>query len=502
MRTDSYPREKTPEHDGVPVPHKEARYVRDKRRGNDILLKAAGNILKNSKEGPQVRVQLRTGQGKSFEWEPWLGKQIDKGSHGKVFLTRVTKEVKNLTQQAIYKSGSMPDIGTEVAIKLVTASPKEVRGKRLEAAREASWHRALSRAPCSKVPQCSKELCVARHVPKFHWSGMVIDKAYGRHVFIFIMGFVKGTTLNKVVAQQDTKISAQEYVKIERALCSLWWNGVAHADMHRDNILMDTRGEPSVIDFGHAITLPEEIKTKVRKQLVAAMQSNVRSLGEVWSSPKESKYGADVMAYVNRAQHRRELPWYNPDGYMLQQLYSDVTNRQAVPAERRALWGFVEKKAKTPPPPQKPRRKPIAGPLPRGWYELGKPAEPKKKTFTKVAPSEARRESDRLTNRQFMPRAMSEAVKKAAKPVKVRAVARDSGEKNALGRVIMEGPRGGRYIELHGKRRRPAKGRRGANATNNKNAQGRTIMTGPRGGRYILDQGKRRPPAKGRRQAT
>lgn len=77
----------------------------------------------------------------------------------------------------------------------------------------------------------------------------------------------------------------------------------------------------------------------------------------------------------------------------------------------------------------------------------------------------------------------------------------NTGTTDKDGRTIYKGARGGYFI------RKGASGKKvyrkttgsGINYTGAKNALGRAIIRGPRGGLYVLINGKRRLPAKGRK---
>lgn len=77
----------------------------------------------------------------------------------------------------------------------------------------------------------------------------------------------------------------------------------------------------------------------------------------------------------------------------------------------------------------------------------------------------------------------------------------NTGRKDAKGRTIWKGPRGGEFVRTpDGRKRVPAKGRgnRSTAATNtgDRNARGRTIFRGPRGGIFVLlPSGRKTRPA-------
>jgi translation initiation factor IF-3 len=63
------------------------------------------------------------------------------------------------------------------------------------------------------------------------------------------MDVAGNTDLNKYV--KNKKIPVRMYVEIERAICCLWLAGYIHGDLHRENIMINTRTfQVKLIDFG------------------------------------------------------------------------------------------------------------------------------------------------------------------------------------------------------------------------------------------------------------
>ena len=74
----------------------------------------------------------------------------------------------------------------------------------------------------------------------------------------------------------------------------------------------------------------------------------------------------------------------------------------------------------------------------------------------------------------------------------------NTGTTDRKGLTIFKGVRGGYFVRKGNKKIYRKTTGSGLNYTGAKNALGRPIIRGPRGGLYILVNGKRRVPAKGR----
>jgi hypothetical protein len=153
------------------------------------------------------------------------------------------------------------------------------------------------------------------------------------------------TTRRKVLVSPPHELTAAVYVAVERAVALMWLYGITHSDFHEGNQMYDERsGKVTVIDFGQAVKLSDELTRRVREVTVRAIQGGVRSLGELWLPASKSRYGLDIQAFSNRVRYtRNRATWYNPDGHALMQLYSRMSSAQRalVPELRRKVWNVA-----------------------------------------------------------------------------------------------------------------------------------------------------------------
>jgi serine/threonine protein kinase len=202
---------------------------------------------------------------------------VGSGVFGSVIITPVTPRVmamyrelrKNdqvrMPRDSIYKHKS-------VAIKVITPHIDHIVNGRVMRSfvRSAVWEMQiqarLSRAPCKFVG--GQKFCAEAFVPK------VIAGAYSpkhRAVFI-IMEVVAG----QPVTNRKRTVTKAEFTEIERAVLTLWLNGIMHNDLSTDNVFIGrtAKGDPKVtlIDYGLAVPVRDIIVN-------ATGASNARRLG-------------------------------------------------------------------------------------------------------------------------------------------------------------------------------------------------------------------------------
>jgi hypothetical protein len=294
-------------------------------RGADLYLKD-GNNYEN--------IILKNRRG----WAPWLGGVIGHGGYGIVFGTvserRMLEDLRNRMKRVIFDT--FPGRADPVVVKV---QPTNTR----TAVVENTLHMKLARARCVKLPNL-RELCSKEYVPRFYFGGQVrnmYSRSQRQLMHVTVMGRAPGVSVDTLL--EDSAMTAKLYLMIERALCSLWVNGVFHTDAHQANIMYDQMSKKlTVIDFGRGVLAPDNLVKKVRVAIAEGVASGVRSLGEVWRPALES--GAGVQNYTNRVMRERGETDYLPDGYILAQLYNLLSKdeRHRVPSARKALWGYSQ----------------------------------------------------------------------------------------------------------------------------------------------------------------
>ena len=277
---------------------------------------------------------------------PWLGRALKEGSYGKPYLTTVDttvfRELRTLYSAARFRQttgNGFPALGQRIIIKLSVQKPTDpFNDWALENSREIAVHKFLQSSPkCHTLPGCSVPLCGPR-VPRLYFGGMVRNND-GKQYFFTVMDLAPGIDLGDAVRRG---FNAELYLKVERALCEMWGQGLVHGDTHKGNLMYDAAsGRVTIIDFGFAMVLPASATAELRAGMGAAAVAGVRSMGELWRSSQRSKVGMSVQGYINRVQHSRGNPWYNPDGHSMTALYSRLSAAEMarVPALRRAMWG-------------------------------------------------------------------------------------------------------------------------------------------------------------------
>ena len=348
-------------HKGKPVRvQREARYVQNTRNEKNLYLR---NVSESSERqnarGPWTFIRLvktvkRNASGKpDFSWSSWIGTILGKGAYGSVFAAKMTRALATRLREVkmasiFWLEDSLPPPESTVCIKLTGDSgiyKRRVDNFVLRNLKEASFHRHLSTSKPIELDGCTTKINIARHVPKFYRTEMVFDLVTRSRWFVTLMGKAKGMPLSSVLKNTRGWIPASMYVRIEFAIVSAWLYGIAHADVHMENVFYHTESKTAtLLDFGFATLLTPALVHKLRDAIPRAIRGGVRSLGEVWMSPAQSEFGTDALAYVNRVQYKRRpsrMAWYNPDGHALMSLYSRVPSKEraSVVTERMRVWG-------------------------------------------------------------------------------------------------------------------------------------------------------------------
>ncbi|AGE50644.1 PBCV-specific basic adaptor domain-containing protein [Paramecium bursaria Chlorella virus CVA-1] len=283
---------------------------------------------------------------KTFLFDPLkLGaKKIGGGVYGTAYLIKITPSVINGLQEGLAYGGgrivtTMPRVGEQVVIKIARQSKNRDAEFYQENIRENIVHKRMSTAQCRPVPRASKPICVSKYVPPFKLS--FIDGAPGRHESVTVMGLAGDMSLNKFV--KGKSIPATFYVDVERAICSMWLDGYLHGDLHRENIMIDTRNNKvHIIDFGFALKMPPAfVDVLARRISNMVSRGKFQTLGDIWTEkPVDGKLR--LINYSDRVMKGRGFPWYNPDYKILRSLWNQVPRNQRtqIPAARSALWGI------------------------------------------------------------------------------------------------------------------------------------------------------------------
>ena len=175
-------------------------------------------------------------------------------------------------------------------------------------------------------------------VPKFYFSG-ARQSEDGTMWYITVMEKAPGQTLRALLAQRgDGRLSAKEYVLVERAVVKMWLLGVVHADLHMSNIMFEPNGGiVTVLDFGFAVPLPEDVIRKLRKNcgVLAGADADVVYEG--------------LHPYVASTIKRRMngIRSFNSDGDLLKRLKGLVRDVGAIHLARQALGSLCAKKSRT-----------------------------------------------------------------------------------------------------------------------------------------------------------
>jgi serine/threonine protein kinase len=267
-------------------------------------------------------------------------KMLGKGANGFVYQVDVGNAAARETLHKLIESmanathGSSLPLSGPVLIK-INLPEKGAKWDHYvrQSVHESGVHKYLaSPATCTKL-HCGAVACTAEFVPQFYAAGA--DTRHG--VYVTVMELIRGTTLKKYIRNNNNKLGAATFVRIEKAIASMWMAGIAHADFHSANVLITSKGAVKVIDFGMSVMLPGDRRAKVQSILRHVPQVGGTLANAAW-------YARNTMDnYVETVITKRynRLPFYNPDGKSLRHLYNQVptAERGKIKALRQAIWG-------------------------------------------------------------------------------------------------------------------------------------------------------------------
>lgn len=267
-------------------------------------------------------------------------KMLGKGANGFVYQVDVGDAAARETLHKLIESLSNATHGSSLPLSglvLIKINLPEKGAKWdhyvRQSVHESGVHKYLaSPATCTKL-HCGAVACTAEFVPQFHAAGA--DTRHG--VYITVMELIRGMTLKKYIRHNNGKLSANTFVRIEKAVASMWMAGIAHADFHSANVLVTSKGVVKIIDFGMSVMLPGDRRAKVQSILRHVPQVGGTLANAAW-------YARNTMDnYVETVITKRynSLPFYNPDGKSLRHLYNQVptAERSKIKALRQAIWG-------------------------------------------------------------------------------------------------------------------------------------------------------------------
>jgi serine/threonine-protein kinase len=108
--------------------------------------------------------------------------------------------------------------------------------------------------------------------------------------FFLVMDFVEGSDLNTYARRlgKDTKAIVRLFVKVASAVDEAHQLGIVHRDLKPMNILVDSRGEPHVLDFGMARVLYDLGSISEAATEQASLTHTGQVLGSLpWTSPEQ-----------------------------------------------------------------------------------------------------------------------------------------------------------------------------------------------------------------------
>jgi serine/threonine protein kinase len=278
--------------------------------------------------------------GVGFDPKPY-GERIGGGVFGKIYRCRVTDNFMKAVKRAFNAGGvkvfeSFPALGSFVIVKVVQQK-KKMKDKEFfeDSAHENVVHSKLATMRCDS----SALACISNFVPEFYVS--FVSKKKESHECVTLMGSAGLTTVKKYQIK-GTEAYTKFYARAEQAVCALWLAGYIHGDLHRENLMVDDKGNVKLIDFGMAAKMPDSFVTFISNGIKKMVQSgSTKSIGDLWTEGKMNGTQT-VVDYSNRLMKGRRFSWYNPDYKSLLKMYNYIPRggTKLLPGIRSKLWGI------------------------------------------------------------------------------------------------------------------------------------------------------------------
>lgn len=107
----------------------------------------------------------------------------------------------------------------------------------------------------------------SQYVPKLHLA------CHLQGFSVIIQSYAPGKRLATY-----PNVTPRTIARFERAILSLWLAGVAHTDLHSENIMYDDKTKKiTIVDFGHAVILSPDAILTMRKNLLAFASDTSRN---------------------------------------------------------------------------------------------------------------------------------------------------------------------------------------------------------------------------------
>ena len=226
-----------------------------------------------------------------------------------------------------------PSTRSDLAVKIQGRSGGEQFSAWLDGCLSESFiHQLLSEGGSVRIPGFAP-LASSDYVPQFYFAGLTRTVQNNSSRFIVAMRKAPGVPLYRLLTMVQP--DAEMYVAVERALCSLWLQGVVHSDAHHGNIVYDpeTR-KATILDFGYAVIVPGLVRDKMIKTIVELLvRERPRSLlVYLWTQ--------ELNDYVDRIMRQRRKTYYSPNIRSAMTLYNrlSVKEREKVPNVRYRVW--------------------------------------------------------------------------------------------------------------------------------------------------------------------
>lgn len=279
-----------------------------------------------------------------------------RGAHGQVYSCKASAKAKRALNNLRNKLtnvlvGNVPidavSRGSEIAIKVSALSkadramwntmPSSRRRKQWsflldDAVNDASVHHDLATRESVLLVRGGPVLDTRRVVPRFYFGGVDPDAG----VYVTVAEYIDG------IKPTPGNVTPMIVARIEQALLTLHARGVAHADVHHDNIIVRKPGGQgvTVIDFGLSTYLPPVLENKARRVLAEAYLTLQRE--GAW--PEEAVdalwYGKNgIGTHVDEVmRHTLTANWYNPNGKFILYLKTLIPDKRKLDAARKKVW--------------------------------------------------------------------------------------------------------------------------------------------------------------------
>jgi predicted Ser/Thr protein kinase len=220
----------------------------------------------------------------------------------------------------------------EVVVKFVFYEPSRPMKRHFaECYRELAVHKHISES-CSPIGCFGKKFCGSTLTPLLFFGGA--DAKTGCFVSVMRQANRQSKTL-----ERWGKITPRLYVTMEMTTAGMLANGIAHNDIHVENVMISPQ-QVEIIDWGKAAVIPSRIHRCLMKMLLSERMRE-ELVGVIWKECGGLEWQRRLIYERERCAYRAGGDcWGFSEGLLLIQMWNGLTRseRREVMKLKSKMW--------------------------------------------------------------------------------------------------------------------------------------------------------------------